>query len=165
MKFFEARRPQVYFDGGRLSLDKKTGKQMWKWKLVIDLAGEDAAACDDVILNNFVAIETRENLVEEMILTAEVPRQQLEFFGLEDHTAPLLCLFADIIGLRLTREDDITQLHFEVEFFNTPVAHDFVRDHFFTRLWAEFRDQQRPLLDGQHPARQAQKERQNKRVN
>lgn len=165
MQLFEGRRPQVYFDGGRLYQDKKTEKQMWLWKLVIDLNADDAAKCDDVILNNYIAIETRENCVEEIVISHEVPRQCIEFFGLEDHTAPMLYIHADVTALRLTRKENVTQLHFEVEISNTIQVHNFVRDHFFTRLWVTFSDEQMSLGSKLHPARQAQKQRQNRRLN
>ena len=39
------------------------------------------AHCDDVITNNYIAIETRENRVEEIVLSHQVDQQIIEFLG------------------------------------------------------------------------------------
>jgi hypothetical protein len=148
MKFFKGCRPQFYFDGGRLTKDKKTDKQIWTLKMVITMKGEEAIHCDDVILQNYMAIETRANLVEEIILGHEFQGACIEFYALADHTGPVLFCMTDLTDLRLTREGDLTELHLKFAIENTDKVHKFVRDHVFTRLWAEFTEQQRSLPMG-----------------
>jgi HJR/Mrr/RecB family endonuclease len=143
MKFFKGCRPQFYFDGGRLTKDKKTDKQIWTLKMVITMKGEEAIHCDDVILNNFMAIETRENLVEEIVIGHTFDGACIEFYSLADHTAPVLFCMTDLTDLRLTRDGDLTELHLKFDIENTDKVHQFVRNHVFTRLWAEFTEQQR----------------------
>jgi hypothetical protein len=148
MKFFKGCRPQFYFDGGRLTKDKKTDKQIWTLKMVITMKGHEVICCDDVILHNFMAIETRENLVEEIIIGHEFDGACIEFYALADHTAPVLFCMTDLTDLRLTRDGDLTELHLKFDIENTDKVHKFVRDHVFTRLWAEFTEQQRSLPMG-----------------
>ena len=121
MKFFEECRPEFYFHGGRLTKDAKSGKQFWKLNLVVTLKpGEVAGGCDDVIRNNYVAIETRENRVEEIKLADVAVDQVIEFFSLEDHKAAVLrCGPCDLTELRITREDDLTELWVKAEIENS----------------------------------------------
>lgn len=155
----------MYFDGGRLSLDKKTGKQMWTMKLVIACKAEEMTKCDEVVLNNWIAIETLENRIEEVILAHEIEAQAVEFFGLSDHTAPVLYIKADLTDLSLTREADLTELHFKIETENTSLVHNFIREFVFTKFWAQFAPWQR-ALPFEAATRKPQKEpRGNKRVN
>lgn len=145
MKFFEDCRPQFYFDGGRLYKDKKTGKKMWALKIIIPLDADLVTHCDAVITNNYIAIETRENRVEEIVMSHQVDQQIVEFFGLEDKTAPITWVTADIIEIRLTRDENLTELHFKIECELTPILHRFVGEHVFNRLWVQFADAQGSL--------------------
>jgi hypothetical protein len=147
MKFFEECRPEFYFHGGRLYKDGKTGKQFWKLNLVITLKpGEVAGGCDDVIRNNYIAIETRANRVEEIKIADQVLDQVIEFFSLEDHKAAVLrCGPCDLTELRITREDELTELWVKAEIENTDEVHKFVREYVFQRLWVEFAPRQLPL--------------------
>jgi len=150
MKFFEECRPEFYFHGGRLTKDAKSGKQFWKLNLVVTLKpGEVAGGCDDVIRNNYVAIETRENRVEEIKLADVAVDQVIEFFSLEDHKAAVLrCGPCDLTELRITREDDLTELWVKAEIENSDEVHKFVRDYVFQRLWVEFAPRQMRLGGG-----------------
>lgn len=149
MKFFEGCRPEFYFHGGRLIKDKKSGKQFWKLNLVITLKPGDVAGCDDVIRNNYIAIETRQNFVEEIKLAGSVLDQVIEFFSLEDHKAAVLrCGPCDLSELRITRQDDLTELWVKAEIENTDEVHKFVREYVFQRLWVEFAARQMVLPGG-----------------
>ncbi len=150
MKFFDGCRPEFYFHGGRLMKDAKSGKQFWKLNLVLTLkAGEVACGCDDVIRNNYVAIETRENRVEEIRLADVVLDQVIEFYSLEDHKAAVLrCGPCDLTELRITRADDLTELWLKAEIENSDEVHKFVREYVFQRLWVEFAPRQMRLGDG-----------------
>jgi hypothetical protein len=158
VKFFKGCRPQFYFDGGRLFKDKKTDKQIWSLKMVITMKSEEVICCDDVILHNFMAIETRANLVEEIIIGHEFEGACIEFYALSDHTAPVLYCMTDLTDLRLTRDGDLTELHLKFDIENTDKVHKFVRDHVFTRLWAEFTEQQRSLPMGRPKPRVIQQD-------
>lgn len=149
MKFFEGCRPEFYFHGGRLIKDAKSGKQFWKLNLVITLRAEEVLSCDDVIKANYVAIETRENRVEEIKLSDLVLDQVIEFFALADHKAAALrCGPCDLTELRLTREDDLTELWVKAEIENSDEVHSFVRSYVFQRLWAEFAPRQMEMSPG-----------------
>ncbi|MGC1781240.1 MAG: hypothetical protein WA708_01840 [Acidobacteriaceae bacterium] len=149
MKFFEGCRPEFYFHGGKLTKDAKSGKQFWKLNLVLTLRAEQVLCCDDVIKANYVAIETRENRVEEIKLADMVPDQVLEFFSLADHKAAVLrCGPCDLTELRLTREDDLTELWVKAEIENSDEVHTFVRQYVFQRLWVEFAPRQMRIGEG-----------------
>ncbi len=150
MKFFEECRPQFYFHGGRLKKDAKSGKQFWKLNLVLTLEpGEVAGGCDDVIRNNYIAIETRANRVEEIKIADVVLDQVIEFFSLEYRKAAVLrCGPCDLTELRITREDDLTELWVKAEIENSDEVHKFVRDYVFQRLWVEFAPRQMRLGEG-----------------
>jgi hypothetical protein len=139
MRFFEKCRPQFYFHGGRLVKDGKTGKQHWRFDMVITLKPEKVLSCDDVLRNNYESINVYDNSIEELKIGAIVAGQILEFFALEDHTAPVIRLGAcDLTDLKMTRVDDLTELWIRMEVENTDALHKFVRDYVFQRLWVEF---------------------------
>lgn len=115
MKFFEGCKPQVYFDGGKLFLEKKTNRKMWRLDLVFLLDAQEVIKCDDVILANYAAIETIDNRMEEIVLTHEIASQAIEFFGLRDHTAPLLYVKSELTDLVMTRKEGRTELHAKIE--------------------------------------------------
>lgn len=146
MKFFDECRPEFYLHGGRLTKDQKSGKQFWKLNLVVTLRPQQVLACDEVIINNYLAIETRANHVEEIKLTDIVLDQMIDFFSLEDHKAAVLrCGPCDLTELRLTREDDLVELWVKADIENSDAVHNFVRHHVFTRLWVEFAARQPQL--------------------
>lgn len=154
MRFFENCRPQFYFDGGRLYKDKKTDRQTWSLKMAIRMKPEEAICCEDVIRNNFIAIEMRDNRVEEIKIDYSVEAQSLEFFAWQDTQEPALFIpRADLLELYLTREGEITDLHLKVEIENTGMVHNFVRAHVFTQLWVAFRPAQSALDFGPKPPR------------
>lgn len=139
MRFFEKCRPQFYFHGGKLVKDGKTGKQFWKFNLVLTLKPEEVLCCDDVLRNNYESINIYDDAIEELKIAAIVPGQVIEFFALEDHKAPIIRLGAcDLTDLKMTRVDDLSELWVRMEVENTDALHKFVRDYVFQRLWAEF---------------------------
>jgi hypothetical protein len=149
MRFFEGVRPTVFFNGGKLAKDAKTGVQYWKLKMVIPLIPEEISYCDDLIVNNYAVIETRDNRIEEMTIAASIPSQSIEFFHLSDHKAPVLPIVsATLTDLKMMHSGGRTQLQFEVTLENTDRLHRFVREYAFTQLWAEFRQEQMELSPG-----------------
>lgn len=147
-EFFEGIRPQVYFDGGRLYLDKKTGKRMWQLKLAIDLDADSAATCDGPVLANYIAIETTSNSIEEILLAYTVPTTDVDFYALGTGAESLLWQRAELTDLRFTREKDLTTLHFKMDVRYGPMVHQFIGEHTFTKLWAEFKPAQPMLASG-----------------
>jgi hypothetical protein len=149
MKFFEGCRPQFYFHGGRLVKDGKTGRQLWRLNLVITLMPEEVLCCDDVLRNNYEAIETRDNQVEELKISGEIRGQCVTFFSLAEHTEPALRIpRCDLTELRMTRVDELSELWVKVEIENSDMLHQFVKDFAFQRLWAEFAPAQMELPGG-----------------
>lgn len=163
MDFFKDCRPEFYFHGGRLTKDAKSGKQFWKLNLVITLKGaEVSTGCDEVIRNSYVAIETRANRVEEIRLSDLVLDQVIEFFSMEDHKAAVLrCGPCDLTELRITREEDLTELWVKAEIENSDEVHKFVREYVFQRLWVEFAPRQMDLPVGVLGAADQKKDRVN----
>lgn len=139
MRFFEKQRVELYFHGGKLRCDGKTGVRSWVMNFVITLKAAEVLCCDEMLQRNYEALETRENLIEEIKIAAEVPEQTVQAFGLQDHSAPLLtlgrCSMAD---LKMTRVEGCAELWVKVEHENTDKLHLFVKDYAFTRFWAEF---------------------------
>jgi hypothetical protein len=148
MKFFEECRPEFYMHGGRLIKEKKTGRKYWRLRLVITCKGNEIVKCDDVISNCYLAIETRENRIDELVIAALIHSQSIDFFPLSDSKAPAFRVAnCDLTDLRMTRVDDMTELWVNVEIENSDRLHVFVRDYMFSRLWAEFASAQMKLGD------------------
>ena len=138
-QFFEKCRPEFYFHGAGLAKDKDTGRRVWRLNLVLTLKAEEVLSCDDIIRNNYEAIETRGNAVEELKIGGIVPAQTVEFFALAEHKNSVLRLpGCDLTDLRMTRSEDLTELWLKLEAENSNLLHSFVKDFAFQRLWVEF---------------------------
>lgn len=147
MRFFEKTRVELYFHGGKLFRDGKSGERRWRMNLVVTLKAAEVLACDEVIIRNYEALETRENWIEEIKIAKEVPEHGVEFFGLSDHTAPVLRLSkCTLTDLKMTRVEGASELWVKVEHENTDALHGFVKDYAFHRFWAEFEPIQASLL-------------------
>lgn len=146
MRFFEGRRVSVYFHGGKLFLEKKTERRMWRLNLVVALQAADVLECEEVIQRNYEALETRESRIEEIKIGAEIEDQNLSLFSLLEKKDPILMLSrCRLIHLKMTRIDGCSELWVSVEHPNTDKLHAFVKDYAFTRIWADFLPTQMPL--------------------
>ena len=148
MKFFEKSRVEFCFNGGKLCCNGKTGVRSWRMNLVITLKAAEVISCDEMIMRNYEALETRENCIEEIKIAKEVPDHVIKFFALGDHKAPVLTLGrCTMTELKMTRVDGCSELWVKVEHENTEKLHAFVKDYAFTRLWAEFAPVQPSLTE------------------
>jgi len=143
MRFFEGCRMQLYFRGGKLTLEKKTERKIWTWNLDITLEPVEVLSCDEVIQSSYQSIAVPENYMEEIILSHEIKTQAVEIFGLEKSADPLLWIpNADLTDLTMTRDGELIELHLKMELKCTPLVHNFVRDYCFTLVWARFSEAQ-----------------------
>lgn len=46
MRFFEKQRPQVYIHTAKLRRDKKTGRRLWQFTLIVTMTVDQVEACD-----------------------------------------------------------------------------------------------------------------------
>lgn len=146
MRFFEKRRVSLYFHGGKLFLEKKTEARCWRLNLVITLKAADVLECEEVIARNYEALETRENEIEEIKIATEIEDQNIQFFCLSESDDSILALGrCRLTGLKMTREDGLSELWVSIEHKNTDKLHTFVKDYAFTRVWAEFEPVQQVL--------------------
>ncbi len=155
MKFFEGCRPEVYIHGAKLRRDKKTGKRLWGFTLIVTLAIDQVLKCAAIFESAFGFILTLDNCCSELLLDATVTDCAIDFYALIDDKAMALVLeHVDIGGLRMTRDGEIVELwfQFEVELDRSLGLHDWVKKFAYTRLWAEFKPAQGSL--GMEPVAQ-----------
>jgi len=148
MKFFKGMRVELFFKGGKLFCDGKTGQRRWRMDLIITLKAAEVCFCDETITSNYLALETRENWIEEIKIAKDIPAHDVEFFSLVDHKAPMLHLGkCELTKLKMTRVEGCSELWVKVEHECTDKLHAFVKDFAFQRFWAEFVPIQASLLD------------------
>ncbi len=147
MKFFEKQRPQVYIHGAKLRRDKKTGKRMWSFVLIVTLTPELARSCAAQVVKGWEYVGTADNACYEMLLTPIIEGCTIDFFAQIDEATPALHLEGiDLGGFRLTRgEGGVIELWFGGEHENSAGLHAFVKEYAFTRCWAAFALGQREL--------------------
>jgi hypothetical protein len=157
VKFFEKCRPEVYVHGAKLRRDKKTGKRLWGFTLIITLSIDQVLKCDSVIERAYEYILTLDNCATELLLDAMVIDCAVDFYALIDNKERALRLdHVDIGGLRMTRDGEVVELwfQFEVELERSLGLHEWVKKFAYTRLWAEFVPAQGNL--GMEPAAQGE---------
>ncbi len=102
--------------------------------------------CGEAIVNNYLAIETRDNLVEQIGIAATVDSTSMRFYDACGAETPIfVSRHADLTALRLTRVESLAELWFNVELEQGDALHRFVKDHVFRRRWVEFEPRQAAL--------------------
>ena len=141
MKFFEKCRPEVYVHGAKLRRDKKTGKRLWGFTLIVTLGIDQVLKCASIFESAFGFILTLDHCCTELLLDAMVTDCTVDFYALiEDKAKALHLEHVDIGGLRMTRDGETVELwfQFEVELERSLGLHEWVKKFAYTRLWAEF---------------------------
>lgn len=146
MRFFEKQRPQVFIHTARLKRDKKTGRRLWWFTLIVTMTAEQVKACDVPIAKAWEYITDRDSAAVDVLLASEVAGCAIDFFAQVDDAAPVLHLEGvDLVGLRFTREKNTVEFRFSGEHVNEGGIHDFMKPYAYTRLWAAFSPQQAEL--------------------
>jgi hypothetical protein len=150
MKFFQKMRPEVFLHSAKYRRDKKTGKRIWGFTLIVTftekLGADLAKSCDVPIAKAFAYISERDTAAVDVSLASEVAGCALDFFGQIDDAEPALHLEGvDLAGLRMTRDKTVIEFWFSGEHENTDGLHAFMKKFAYTRCWAQFSPQQGDL--------------------
>jgi hypothetical protein len=146
MKFFQKMRPEVFLHSAKFRRDKKTGKRIWGFTLIVTFSAELAKSCDVAIVKAWQWITDRDAAAAEGLIVSEVQGCALDFFGAIDDAEPALHLDGvDLAGLRMTRDKQIVEFWFSGEHENTDGMHAFMKKFAYTRCWAQFSPEQGDL--------------------
>jgi hypothetical protein len=139
MRFFEKQRPQVYIHKAKLKRDKKTGRRLWQFTLIVTMTAEQIEACDVPVAKGWDYITDRDSAAVEAFLASEIQGCAIDFFAQIDDVAPVLHLDGvDLTGLRFTRDKNTVGFWFSGEHVNEGGIHDFMKPYAYTRVWAAF---------------------------
>jgi len=146
MRFFERQRPEIYIHTAKLRRDKKTGRRLWGFTLIVTMNVALVESCDVPIAKGWEYITERDSAAVEVFLASEVAGCSIDFFACIDDATPVLHLDGvDLVGLRFTREATTVEFWFAGEHENTGGIHDFMKPYAYTRLWAAFKPSQGDL--------------------
>jgi hypothetical protein len=146
MRFFEKARPEVFLHTARYRRDKKTGKRIWGFTLIVTFSLELAKACDVSIVKLWQYITDRDAAAVDVLIASEVAGCAIDFFAVIDDAEPALHLDGvDLGGLRMTRDKQVVEFWFSGEHENTDGLHGFMKKFAYTRCWAQFSPQQGDL--------------------
>jgi hypothetical protein len=146
MRFFEKQRPQVYIHTAKLKRDKKTGRRLWQFTLIVTMTAEQIEACDVPVAKAWDYITDRGAAAVEAFLASEIQGCAIDFFAEIDDASPVLHLDGvDLTGLRFTRDKNTVEFWFSGEHVNEGGIHDFMKPYAYTRVWAAFSPQQGEL--------------------
>ncbi len=146
MRFFEKQRPEVYIHTARLKRDKKTGRRLWQFTLIVTMTIEHVEACDVPIGKAWTYITDPEAAAVDVLIASEVEGCEIEFFAQIDDATPVLHLEGvDLVGLRFTRDKNTVEFWFSGEHVNEGGIHDFMKPYAYTRVWASFKPSQGDL--------------------
>jgi hypothetical protein len=146
MRFFEKMRPEVYLHTAKYRRDKKTGKRMWQFTLIVTFSAELAKSCAVSIRKGWDYMTAGDTAAVDVLIASEVEGCAIQFFAAIDDAEPALSLDGvDLGGLRMTREKTMVEFWFAGEHENTDGLHAFMKRFAYTRLWAQFSPEQRDL--------------------
>lgn len=146
MRFFEKQRPEVYVHSVKLKRDKKTGRRIWQFTLIVTFNAQLAESCDVSVAKAWQYITERESAAAEVLVVSEVLGCSIDFFAKIDDAEPALHLEGvDLAGLRMTRDGDVVEFWFGGEHENSDRLHAFMKMFAYTRCWAQFSPQQGEL--------------------
>lgn len=146
MRFFEKKRPEVYLHSVKLRRDKKTGRRLWQFTLIVTFSVELAESCDVPVAKAWQYITEREASAVDVLIASEIAGCAIDFFAQIDDAEPTLHLDGvDLGGLRLTRDQNSVEFWFGGEHENSGVLHAFMKEYAYTRCWAQFSPQQGDL--------------------
>ena len=146
MKFFEKMRPEVLIHTAKFKREKKTGRRIWQFTLIVTFSAELAKSCDVAIAKAWKYITEREAAAVESLIASEVEGCAIDFFAVIDDADPALTLEAvDLGGLRMTRDKQVVEFWFSGEHENSDELHTFMKKHAYQRCWAQFSPRQSDL--------------------
>lgn len=152
MKFFEKTRPEIFIHTAKFKRDKKTGERVWQFTLIVTMGTEELAkTCDVSIVKAWQYVTTREAAAVDVLIATEIEGCGIQFFAHIDDADPALELDrVDLGGLRMTREANVVEFWFGGQHENSDELHAFMKKYAYTRLWAQFSQQQPglPLKSG-----------------
>lgn len=151
MRFFHGTRPQVYLHGVKLRRDKKTGRRLWGFVLIVTLNASLVESCDVEMAKAWEYITCKESGAVDVHLLAIAAAQLIDFYAHVDDATPALHLEGvDLEGLRLTRDGSLVELWFQGEHENNAGLHLFMKEYAYayTRFWAQFKSRQSDLPMG-----------------
>jgi len=146
MKFFEKERPQIFIHTARFKRDKKTGRRIWQFTLIVTFTAELAKSCDVSIAEAWKYITKRDAVAIEVLIASVAFGCSIDFFAQIDDADPALHLDGvDLAGLRMTREKNVVEFWFAGEHENNDSLHAFMKKFAYTRCWAQFSPEQADL--------------------
>lgn len=146
MRFFDKQRPQVFIHTARLKRDKKTGRRLWQFTLIVTMTIEQVQACDVPIAKAWDYITDRDSAAVDVLIASEVQGCAIDFFAEVDDATPVLHLEGVTLGsLRFTRDKNTVEFWFSGEHVNEGGIHDFMKPYAYTRVWAAFSPDQGDL--------------------
>lgn len=146
MRFFEKKRPEVFLHSVKLRRDKKTGKRLWHFTLIVTFGAELVESCDVSIAKAWQYITERDAAAVEVLIASEALGCSIDFFAQIDDAEPALHLEGvDLGGLRMTRDKKDVEFWFGGEHENSGSLHAFMKEYAYTRCWAQFSAQQGDL--------------------
>jgi hypothetical protein len=157
VRFFEKQRPQVYIHTAKLRRDKKTGRRLWQFTLIVTMTVDQVEACDVPIAKVWEYLTDRDSAAVDVALASEIAGCSIDFYAQVDDATPVLHLEGvDLAGLRFTRDKNEIEFWFCGEHENVGGIHDFMKPCAYTRLWAQFSPQQgdlkmQPVAQGKLP--------------
>lgn len=157
MRFFEGKRPEVYFHAPKLRRDKKTGMRLWGFTLIVTFGVELAESCDVPMALAWQYLTERDTAAVEVLLASEVADCAIDFYAQIDDATPVLHLeIIDLVGLRLTRSKNVVEFWFSGEHENSAGLHHFMKEYAYQRCWAQFKAAQgdlelKPVARGKLP--------------
>jgi hypothetical protein len=157
MRFFEKQRPEVYIHSAKLKREKKTGRRLWQFTLIVTMTVEHVQACDVPIAKGWEYITDRDSAAVDVQIASQLEGCSIDFFAQIDDATPVLHLEGvDLVALRFTREKNLVEFWFSGEHENVGGIHDFMKPYAYTRVWAEFKASQgdlkmQPVAQGKLP--------------
>lgn len=146
MRFFEKKRPEIFLHTAKFRRDKKTGRRLWQFTLIVTFLAELAESCGTSIAKEWQYLTDPDAAAVESLIASEVPGCGIEFFAEIDDADPTLHLDAvDLAGLRMTRDKQVVEFWFGGEHENSDELHAFMKKFAYTRCWAQFSPEQRDL--------------------
>lgn len=146
MRFFEGVRPEVYVHSAKLRRDKKTGRRLWGFTLIVTFTAPLAETCIVPIAKAWQYITEQDSAAVDVSLSTIAGNASIEFFAhIDDADNVLLLDGVDLGAMRMTRDGTVVQFWFSGEHENTSRLHAFMKEYAYTRVWARFECAQRDL--------------------
>jgi len=89
MKFFEKTRPEIFIHTAKFKRDKKSGKRVWQFMLIVTMGTEVLAkTCDVSIVKAWQYVMTRDAAAVDVLIATEIEGCGIQFFAAIDDADP-----------------------------------------------------------------------------